>query len=103
MFKFLTLACLLIVSDVYGKITNARLESCPSCTLNRKPEVKAFAYEDLPKYGIEFKKLHGHLPELVFFDEDDKEVERHLLSDLNRKECNDLLSSRGFTLKNEDL
>ncbi|XP_044745795.1 selenoprotein M-like [Coccinella septempunctata] len=103
MLKILTIICFLLVGDTYAKIANARLESCPSCTLNRKPEVRAFAYEDLPKYGIEFKKIHGHLPELVFFDENDKEVERHSLSDLTRKECNDLLLSRGFALKNEDL
>ncbi|KAL3268929.1 hypothetical protein HHI36_008016 [Cryptolaemus montrouzieri] len=86
-----------------GKIIKARLESCPSCTLNRKPEVRAFAYDDLPKYGIEFKKIQGHLPELVFLGEEEIEVERHSLSDLSRKECNDLLTSRGFKIRNEDL
>ncbi|KAK9877043.1 hypothetical protein WA026_016072 [Henosepilachna vigintioctopunctata] len=78
-------------------------QSCSGCTLNRKPEVRSFAYDDLPKYGIEFKKIHGHLPELVFLDEHNNEVERHPLSELNRKECNDLVVSRGFRMKNTDL
>nr|CAH7753873.1 unnamed protein product [Callosobruchus chinensis] len=38
-------------------------------------------------------------PELIFLNEADEEVERHLLGRLNRDECNKLLQSKGFKLK----
>ncbi|XP_017781935.1 PREDICTED: selenoprotein M-like [Nicrophorus vespilloides] len=78
----------------------ARIESCPGCSLNRLPEVKKFIYEDVPKYdGVDFKKIQGAPPELVLLDENDAEVERHILGRLNRKECNELLEKKGFHLK----
>nr|CAI5819331.1 unnamed protein product [Callosobruchus analis] len=81
-------------------IVRARLESCPGCSLNRLPEVKAFVYDDIPKYeNVEWKKISGAPPELIFLNEADEEVERYFLSTLNRVECNKLLQSKGFKLK----
>ncbi|KAJ8967538.1 hypothetical protein NQ314_002853 [Rhamnusium bicolor] len=72
-------------------------KSCPGCSLNRLPDVKSFFYEDVPKYeNVEWKKISGAPPELIFLNEADEEVERHLLSRLNRDECNNLLQSKGF-------
>jgi hypothetical protein len=97
----ITLAFLLTLSlnAAEGKkITSVRLESCPSCKLNRLPDVKAFVYEDFPKYdNAEFKKIHGAPPELLFLDDNDELVEKHALEHLSRKECNKLLQDRGFT------
>ncbi|XP_056638907.1 selenoprotein M-like [Diorhabda sublineata] len=94
--------CLVATS---GKIVRARLESCPGCSLNRLLEVRQFAYEDIKKYkDVEWKKISGAKPELVFLNDQDEEIERVPLSTLNRKECNEVLTSRGFTQeKNEEL
>lgn len=68
--------------------------------MNRLPEVKSFIYDDIPKYeNIEFKRIHGAKPELVLFNSADEEIERIPLSKLTRKECNDLLQSKGFKPK----
>ncbi|VEN60099.1 unnamed protein product [Callosobruchus maculatus] len=73
---------------------------CPGCSLNRLPEVRAFVYDDIPKYeNVEWKKISGAPPELIFLNEADEELERYFLSKLNRDECNQLLQSKGFKLK----
>ncbi|VEN60100.1 unnamed protein product [Callosobruchus maculatus] len=83
-----------------NQIVRARLESCPGCSLNRLPEVRAFVYDDIPKYeNVEWKKISGAPPELIFLNEADEELERYFLSKLNRDECNQLLQSKGFKLK----
>lgn len=78
-------------------------QSCPGCSLNRLPEVKAFIYEDVPKYeNVEFKRVQGLKPDLVFLNEDDGEIERIPLSQLTRKQCNNLLEERGFVQRQKD-
>ncbi|CAG9856460.1 unnamed protein product [Phyllotreta striolata] len=100
----LLLLAISFYSCVSGKIVKARLESCPGCSLNRLHEVRKFAYEDLPMYeGVEWKKISGAPPELVFLDENDKEVERYFLKELSRKECNGLLQQYGFKQKSKEL
>lgn len=65
--------------------------------MNRLSEVRSFFYEDVPKYeNVEWKKISGALPEVIFLNEADEEVERHLLGRLTREECNKLLQSKGF-------
>ncbi|CAG9772867.1 unnamed protein product [Ceutorhynchus assimilis] len=82
------------------KIVSARIESCPGCSLKRLTQVRAFLYEDVPKYeNVEWKKIQGAPPELLFLNEADEEVERIKLEKYNREECNDLLKSKGFRLK----
>lgn len=64
--------------------------------------MKAFVYEDLPKYdNTEFKKIQGAPPVLFFLNDSDEVVEEHSLEHLTRDECNNLLQSRGFTIKNK--
>lgn len=88
---------------LYLNTTTIILQSCPGCSLNRLPQVKAFIYEDIPKYeNVEFKKIHGAIPELVLLNAADEEIERLQLSRLNRQECNELLASKGFRHKAED-
>lgn len=80
--------------------SRAVIESCPGCSLNRLPEIRKFIYEDVPKYNnVEFKKIHGAKPELVLYDNTDTEVSRIKLEQLTRKECNQLLASKGFQVK----
>ncbi|CAH1102374.1 unnamed protein product [Psylliodes chrysocephalus] len=98
----------LLVANIYfctsNEIVKARLESCPGCSLNRLQDVRKFAYDDLPNYeGVDWKKISGAPPELVFLNDKEEEVERHPLKDLNRKECNDLLQSKGFSPNNKEL
>lgn len=53
----------------------------------------------MPKYeNVEWKKISGAPPEVIFLNEADEEVERHLLGRLTREECNKLLQSKGFKL-----
>ncbi|XP_077282889.1 selenoprotein M-like [Temnothorax americanus] len=84
---------------------SARVESCSGCSLNRLPDVKKFIFEDLPQYGenVEFKHIQGAVPELVLLNARGKELERHGLSKLTRKECNDLLVSKGFMRDKEEM
>ncbi|CAH1999536.1 unnamed protein product [Acanthoscelides obtectus] len=85
-----------------NQIVRARLESCPGCSLNRLPEVRAFVYEDIPKYeNVEWKKISGAPPELIFLNDADEEMERYFLDRLNRDECNKLLQSKGFKHKED--
>lgn len=79
---------------------NFIFQSCPGCSLNRLKDVKTFVYDDVPKYeNVEFKRISGHPPELVFLNAADEELERIPLSKLNRRECNELLTEKGFELK----
>ncbi|XP_012251398.1 selenoprotein M-like [Athalia rosae] len=81
-----------------NEYASARIESCRGCSLNRLPEVKNFIFQDVPLYdNVEFKPISGAIPELVLLNNNDEEVERIQLSRLNRKECNELLVSKGFT------
>lgn len=89
--------------DIDRTVVRARVESCPSCSLNRLPEVKQFIYDDLPKYkNVDFKKIHGAPPELVLLNEADQIVNRLELKRLNRKECNELLQSNGFNISDKN-
>lgn len=57
-------------------------------------------YDDVPKYhNVQFKKIQGAPPELVFFDKEDQEIERISLKSLTREQCNYELVKRGFLLK----
>lgn len=56
--------------------------------------------EDAPFYErLEVKFISGAPPELVLLGEDDRELERLPLSNLDRQECNDLVLHKGFTKK----
>ncbi|XP_019876371.1 selenoprotein M-like [Aethina tumida] len=91
---------LLFLNVILCDIVKVRLESCPGCSLNRLHDVKKFFYEDVPLYdNVEWKKIGGAPPEAIFLDENEVEVERHLLGRLTRSECNQLLESKGFKKK----
>ncbi|XP_076160896.1 selenoprotein M-like [Ptiloglossa arizonensis] len=97
------LALIFAVSNVDSAsnyYASARVESCKGCRLNRIPDVRDFVFEDIPNYNnVEFKHIQGADPDLVLFDENDKEIERLPLTKLTREECNNLLMSKGFTKK----
>ncbi|KAJ8679969.1 hypothetical protein QAD02_015756 [Eretmocerus hayati] len=83
-----------------GKIIHAVVESCRGCQLNRLPDVKAFINEDLPQYeNTEFKHIQGAPPELIFYNENEEELERIKLAQLTREECNELLKKKDFKRK----
>lgn len=68
--------------------------------LNRHPEVKRFIFEDIPQYeAVTFKEVPGAAPEILFFDEDENEVEKLKLEDYNQEACNKLLHDYGFRKK----
>lgn len=68
--------------------------------MNRLPEVKKFIYEDIPLFhNAEFKKVPGAPPVLKFLNAAEEVVEEVELSELNREQCRDLLTSRGFYKK----
>ncbi|CAH0718684.1 unnamed protein product, partial [Brenthis ino] len=95
--------CTLVFTYGYEKsdIISARIESCRGCSLNRLPEVKKFIMNDAPDYDrVEVKFINGMPPELVIIGEDEKELERIPLSNLDREDCNIQLKSRGFEKKN---
>ncbi|XP_015600570.1 selenoprotein M [Cephus cinctus] len=97
-FALVLFAAISLGNTESSKYAFARVESCRGCSLNRLPEVKKFVFEDLPLYeNIEFKPIPGAIPELILLNENEEEVERLQLSQLNREECNELLSSKGFT------
>ncbi|XP_014474090.1 PREDICTED: selenoprotein M-like [Dinoponera quadriceps] len=99
----LALSFISLANSASGYYASAKVESCSGCSLNRLPDVKHFIFEDLPQYNnVEFKHIQGAVPELVFFNEHEEEVERLVLSSLTREECNDLLVSKGFTKKIKD-
>ncbi|XP_050502876.1 selenoprotein M-like [Diabrotica virgifera virgifera] len=104
--KYLILLAVIVINACLvssSNIVSARLESCPGCSLNRLDQVKWFAYNDIQTYeNVEWKKISGAPPELVFLNDQGEEVERIPLKTLNRVQCNDLLLSRGFVKKAEE-
>ncbi|CAG9831903.1 unnamed protein product [Diabrotica balteata] len=104
--KYLILLAVIVINACLvcsSQIVSARLESCPGCSLNRLEDVKKFAYHDIQTYeNVEWKKISGAPPELVFLDDQGEEVERVPLKTLNRDECNNVLLSRGFVKKTEE-
>ena len=59
--------------------------------------------DDAPLYNdLTVSFISGAPPELVLLGENDNELERLALSQLTRKECNELVQERGFTKKNKD-
>jgi len=65
--------------------------------LNRLPEIKKFIYEDIPLFhDVEFKKVPGASPVLLFLNKDGNTVKEEDLSEWNRDDCNNALLSRGF-------
>lgn len=100
----LTAVCVAIsIASASEEITSARIESCKGCSLNRLPQVKSFIMEDVPEYeGVEVKFISGAPPELVLLSEE-KEIERLPLSQLNRKQCNELLQQKGFLRRQKEL
>lgn len=99
----LTIICVIFsICSAYEDtdILSARIESCRGCSLNRLPQVKKFVMDDAPNYDrLEVKFINGAPPELVLLGEGDRELERLPLSQLNRDECNELIRSKGFTMK----
>ncbi|KAG8596580.1 hypothetical protein GDO81_001974 [Engystomops pustulosus] len=77
-----------------GKLARARVE------LNRLKEVKAFVTEDIPLYhNLEMKHIPGADPELVLLNEKYEEIDRIGLSNMRRKEINQLLKDLRFYQK----
>ncbi|CAF4843113.1 unnamed protein product [Pieris macdunnoughi] len=90
---FITISSAYMLSD----IKSAKIETCRGCSLNRLPEVKNFVMQDAPLYDrLQVKFISGTPPELVLLGDDDMELERLPLSNLNRQECNKLLENKGF-------
>ncbi|XP_022199590.2 selenoprotein M [Nilaparvata lugens] len=88
--------------DIDNKLKpfRAEVQSCKGCALNRLPEVKSFIYLDLPKYpDVTFKPIVGANPDLVLFNSDDTEIERIDLKPFTKAQCNDLLESYGYKMK----
>jgi len=69
--------------------------------LNRLPEVKNFIYGDLEsKYErTEFKKIPGKAPELIFYNEAGKEMERLNIEKLDRDALNKMMVAKGIPVK----
>jgi len=62
--------------------------------------VKSFIYDDLPLYDeVEFKKVPGAAPFIMFYNSVGEEIEKIELTDKNREECNALLKERGFSAR----
>ncbi|XP_061711776.1 selenoprotein M-like [Cydia pomonella] len=101
--KTLVVFCaVLALASAYDQsnIVAARIETCRGCSLNRLPQVKQFVMEDAPLYEhVEVKFITGAAPEVVLLGENDHELERLPLSQLDRAECNQLLEERGFVKK----
>ena len=70
--------------------------------MNKLPEVKNFIYGDLEsKYTrTEFKKIPGKSPEIIFFNQAGKEMERTNIEKYSRDELNKMLVSKGIPKKN---
>ncbi|KAF2362101.1 Parvovirus non-structural protein 1 helicase domain [Trinorchestia longiramus] len=51
-------------------------------------------------HNVNFVKVPGASPVLIYFNKFDQEVERVQLKSLNREQCNDLLLQKGFFKKN---
>ncbi len=84
-----------------GKGT-AEIQSCAGWRLNSLPEVRSFIKDsgEADSYkGLKVNFIHGHNPDLVFFDEHAKEVERIHLDRYKKSEIHELLEQRGFERK----
>lgn len=56
--------------------------------------------DDAPTYDrVEVKFITGMPPELIMIGENEKELERISLSNMDQAECNEQLKSRGFEKK----
>uniref|UniRef100_A0A8C5ZIT2 Selenoprotein M n=2 Tax=Marmotini TaxID=337730 RepID=A0A8C5ZIT2_MARMA len=80
-------------------LARARVETCGG-QLNRLKEVKAFVTQDIPFYhNLVMKHLPGADPELVLLGRRYEELERIPLSEMTRKEINELVQELGFYRK----
>lgn len=71
--------------------------------MNRLPEVKKFIYDDVKLFhNVEFKKVPGAPPVLKFLNEADEVVEEVEMSELNREQLAEVLTSRGFYKKESE-
>jgi hypothetical protein len=62
--------------------------------------VKAFIHEDIPLFhNVNFVKVPGAPPVLIYLNKFDQEVERVQLKPLSREQCNNLLLEKGFFKK----
>merc|ERR1712179_670125 len=79
----------------------AVIESCSGWRLNKLPEVKNFIYGDFEsKFERSvFKKIPGKAPELIFFTQSGKEVERLNIEKFSRDDLNKLMSAKGIPRK----
>jgi len=70
--------------------------------LNKLPEVKNFIYGDLEsKFERSvFKKIPGKSPELIFYNQGGKELERINIEKYQREKLIELLVSKGIPKKN---
>jgi len=70
--------------------------------LNKLPEVKQFIYGDLESKfeRTQFKKIPGKAPEIIFFNQGGKEIERINIEKMNREDLNQLLVTKGIPRKN---
>jgi len=69
--------------------------------LNKLPEVKQFIYGDFEsKYDrTVFKKIPGKAPEVIFYTQSGKELERLNIEKFDREELNKMMVSKGIPLK----
>lgn len=68
--------------------------------MNRLPEVRQFIYEDIPLFhDVEFVRKPGEPPFLHLLNASGQRVETVDLSVLNREQCNQELTKRGFYRK----
>uniref|UniRef100_T1J8Y6 Selenoprotein F/M domain-containing protein n=1 Tax=Strigamia maritima TaxID=126957 RepID=T1J8Y6_STRMM len=51
--------------------------------------------------NVEFRKIGGAPPDLIFYNSNGEIVEKIDLSEKNREECNALLTQRGFPMRVE--
>jgi len=79
-------------------IYRAVVESCAGWRLNKLPEVKSFIYGDFEaKFErTQFKKIPGKAPEIIFFNQGGKEIERINIEKMTRDELNQLLATKGY-------
>jgi len=84
-------------------IYRAVIESCSGWRLNKLPEVKNFIFADFePLYERSvFIKIAGKSPEIIFFTESGKEVERINIEKFTRDELNELMVARGIPKKSD--
>merc|ERR1719347_269785 len=82
-------------------IYRAVIESCSGSRLNKLPEVKNFIYGDFEsKYErTVFKKIPGKAPEVIFYTQSGKELERLNIEKFDREELNKMMVAKGIPLK----